>query len=69
MEESQGHEGKCACGEGQGGRVLRKQQNSFLIRVSCIEAVATHSCPPEKGKKDPVPGACVCCPQGKRGTG
>lgn len=45
MEESQGHEGKYASGEGQGGRVFKKQQqNSVLIRVSWIEAAATQSC-------------------------
>lgn len=73
MEESQGHEGEFVRGEGQVGRVekpktkTQKTNNPFPIRVSWAEAIAVHSCLPEKGKKDCGPRAHHT--QGKGGTG
>jgi hypothetical protein len=40
MEESPGHEGKCVCVEGQGGRAKHKNRNNpFWIGLSCLGAV------------------------------
>lgn len=52
MEESQGHEGKYASGEGQGGRVLKTTTTKFHSDQSLLDRSCGHSVlPSRKGRR------------------